>query len=394
MKFFKPAAYENAFLKMGLQGGPGSGKSFTAALIARGLHKHIKSDRPVGMIDTEGASDHLVADFKAAGVPFVVLKSRSFLDLKDGLDEAADNADVCIVDNVTLLWFDFVTSYKDNKGIDVLSAQDWVALKEIWKREFIDPRFVCAPLHLIITGRAGFEYQDEEDADGRLELKKTGVKMRGENEVGYEPSLLLEMEVVRTRTARGLQILNVGTVVKDRDNLVSGSRFENPKFEDFLPVVKKLNIGGRAAGVNLARDSKEAFSSRRNPDVARFFTDRKRRRILTDIIEEELRRAHPGQGGADKKGRADILEKVWGTRSFVELSEDTVKYPPELLEMKTDALKTEVLNVVTHVTPPAKGRKPGSKNKRGPGRPKKKKPPAKKRAVGRPPKRPHDKLNG
>jgi hypothetical protein len=44
---------------------------------------------------------------------------------------------------------------------------------------------------VIICGRAGYEYDYFEDDEGKKQLEKTGIKMKAETEMGFEPSLLV-----------------------------------------------------------------------------------------------------------------------------------------------------------------------------------------------------------
>jgi hypothetical protein len=45
-----------------------------------------------------------------------------------------------------------------------------------------------------LCGRAGYEYDHEENEDGGKDLIKIGTKMKAEGEFGFEPSLVIEME--------------------------------------------------------------------------------------------------------------------------------------------------------------------------------------------------------
>ena len=53
MSLFQKAVNEQGYLKAGFLGFPGSGKTFTASLLAIGLAKELKENRPVYAIDTE-----------------------------------------------------------------------------------------------------------------------------------------------------------------------------------------------------------------------------------------------------------------------------------------------------------------------------------------------------
>ena len=55
--------------------------------------------------------------------------------------------------------------------------------------------YLNSPLHIVLCGRAGFDwdFNETEGDDGSIkkELVKTGVKMRVESQFGFEPAQLL-----------------------------------------------------------------------------------------------------------------------------------------------------------------------------------------------------------
>jgi hypothetical protein len=53
MALFKKAEITSSYLKAGIMGFAGSGKTYTAASVAIGLHKLTKSDNPMFFLDTE-----------------------------------------------------------------------------------------------------------------------------------------------------------------------------------------------------------------------------------------------------------------------------------------------------------------------------------------------------
>src|ERR1035437_5467734 len=65
------------FLKVGINGFAGDGKTRTAAEIAIGTHKLIRSEKPIIIYDTEQAAKALVPLFEHAGIRVKVSKSRS-----------------------------------------------------------------------------------------------------------------------------------------------------------------------------------------------------------------------------------------------------------------------------------------------------------------------------
>ena len=115
MGLFKKAINEQGFLKSGLFGFPGSGKSFTAALLAIGLVKKFQDKKPVFAVDTEKGLDYLVGKFEKEGVELQLARTRSFSDLLDCVDEAEKNGSVLIVDSITHIWEEIQEAYKAKK---------------------------------------------------------------------------------------------------------------------------------------------------------------------------------------------------------------------------------------------------------------------------------------
>ena len=87
MSLFMKAENSQAFLKCGILGFAGSGKTFTATNIAIGLAKFAKIDKPVYFLDTETGSDWMQPKMKAAGLELMTSKTRAFTDLIPAITE-------------------------------------------------------------------------------------------------------------------------------------------------------------------------------------------------------------------------------------------------------------------------------------------------------------------
>lgn len=350
MSLLKPAENQTAYLKAGLMGFAKSGKTFTASMIAIGLHKMIGSKKPVAFVDTETGSDFMMKRFKDAGIKLMVAKTRSFTDLNAIVDEAEETCETIIVDSISAFWYDFVESYKKKKQRSFIRFDDWGVLKPTWREEFTDRRYLNSRIHFIICGRAGYEYDytDPDEETGKRELIKTGTKMKAETEFGFEPSLLLEMDRVKVSdpgTAKTQKIIHRCLVLGDRSDVLTGKTFDDPDFDCFRPSIETLNLGGDHVGINLDRDSQGAFDDHGDTDRSR---ERKMRKIHLDEIREELVRAFPGQSQKDKKSKADLLEKVFGTRSWEKIEIDVdYEYGAEVLGVGLGKLRVEVDNIVS-----------------------------------------------
>src|SRR5258708_3735866 len=193
--FFTPVANTKPYFKAGIQGLAGTGKTYTAAQIAIGLHKRIGSKKPIVMFDTEKASKFLKAIFAEAGIELMVRDSRTLADLKKTMEKLRDGySDILIIDSISHVWEDTVESFKKKYNRSSLQFQDWGVLKPLWKQEFSDP-LVRLPFSIIMCGRAGYEYENEiNESTGKREIYKSGIKMKVEGDTAYEHDVLVLME--------------------------------------------------------------------------------------------------------------------------------------------------------------------------------------------------------
>lgn len=312
MSLFKDAKIESAYLKLGIYGDAGSGKSYTSSLVAIGLHKLIKAKKPVYFMDSETGSDYLIPMFEKAKVKLKVAKTRAFSDLLEGIKYAEKNASVFLVDSLTHYWDDLVESYKKKKRIARMQVQNWMEVKPIW-RDF-STILVMSGLHVIICGRAGDVWENVIDNEGYTELKKTGTKMRLEKETSYEPSLLVEMIKVRESSQPGAGWTHRAWIVKDRFDVIDSQHFDDPNFESFLPHIELLALGGKHRALDGERDSQGLFDDSNNG-----YENRRQKIILLEKIKEEIYIPYRGQGAEDKQGRSDLMKNIFNTRSWTEI---------------------------------------------------------------------------
>ena len=332
MSIFKKATNTMAFAKVGILGFARSGKTRTGTEIAVGLHKAIKSQKPVGFIDTETGSDFVLPIFQKHGIELMVSKTRAFEQLAKGIKEAPAIFDILIIDSVSHFWVDIVESYRKKKNVTRLAFQDWAILKPMWSNDFSTP-FVTSGLHIIVCGRAGFEYDYFEGDDGKMELYKTGTKMKAEGEFGFEPSLLIEMERIKNpeatesyreaktkdakmRAAKQImserEFVRKAIVLKDRSDIMDGMVFYNPTYENFAPHWQSINIGGEHHPIE-SGDSTDLFSVEGKPD---WKIRQEQKEIVLEEIKGEYEKNLLGSTAEVKKARIVLAEKVFGTLSW------------------------------------------------------------------------------
>lgn len=320
----KKAVNEQAFLKAGLLGFPGSGKTFTASMMAIGIAHRIGGKKPVAFFDTETGSDFLVPRFEAEGIELLRVKSHSFADLLTAGKEAEEACSCLIVDSISHVWRELCESYRKRRNITRLSFQHWGDIKGEWARW--TSFYLNSKIHIFVLGRAGYEYDFEKDEDGKNELIKVGTKMKVESEFGFEPSLLIEMERVSKGAEPGSGWQHRAHILKDRTDTVNGKMFtfEKPHekykkgdwsqtFKPFKPVFDALNIGGEHVGVDTARSSEDIFDKNGEGEGAR----RARQvAIALEEIEASLTVLWPGQSAENKQAKAAAVDSLFGVRSW------------------------------------------------------------------------------
>lgn len=318
MALFKKAEFTQAYLKAGIMGLQGSGKTLTGTLIAIGMANLAKernlsqAGKPIFFLDSETGSDYMEPRIKAAGHELYSNKSRAFTDLVPSIREAEKEGSVLVIDSITHFWRELCETYRKRKNLRKLEFHHWNDIKggDAWGA-FTDA-FVNSPLHIIMCGRLGYEYDTEVDEEtNKKTIVKSDVKMKAEGETGYEPSLLIMME--RELDMRTNKQSRRAYILKDRFDVIDGATFLNPTFENFLPHIERLNHGGTQLGVDTTRTSEGAFG----PDGdARWAMERRQKQIALEEIQEEIVKMYPGQTAGDKKGKADLIEQLFSTRSW------------------------------------------------------------------------------
>lgn len=316
---FKKLENNRPFLKLALEGFAGDGKTFTASQIAIGVHKLIKSTKPIALFDTEKAFKALKWKFDESGIETVVNdEERSLEALNQAIKWCEEgNADILIIDSITHVWEQFLQAYlnrPDKNGRPIkrnrLEFQDWGVLKPTWKEKFSTP-FVLAKCHIIFSGRAGYEYTDERNEEtGKREIFKSGIKMKAETETAFEPDILVLMEKKMDLLAEKKEVYREATVIKDRTTQIDGAVFKNPTFNDFYPAIKVLLDGTlrEVHGANIP-DTFEEFESK-------YSEIGKERDVMIAEIEGAFALMGLGTGAQDKQVKAWTLNQVYGVNSI------------------------------------------------------------------------------
>lgn len=313
-------------LKAGFQGFNKSGKTFTAATLAIYTREFFQMKGPIGFFDTEGGSEYVAPLIKkGTGLDPVGIRSRSIDDLIGVVEECVkDGVSVLVADSMSHIWKDVMDSYlrrinevraaKNLPARTAMEFQDWGPLKAKFNK-FTD-LYLNSPLHIIICGRAGYTYDYEADEEtGKKTLVKTGIKMKTEGEFGFEPSLLVEMERVQSLVGDGPRLVHRATVIGDRFSVIDGKECDNPTGEFFKPYLECLKPGAHAP-IDMSAKTDPGITG--EGDSA-FHAEKRQRVVACEKIAAELDKAWAGTSAVAKKGRADALDKAFGTRSWTEV---------------------------------------------------------------------------
>lgn len=311
MSIFREEDSTQAFLKCGLLGFTGSGKTHTGTAIAIGLHKHIKSKQPIYFLDTETGSDWVRPWVVKEGIRLVTAKTRAFTDLMAAVKEVDKAEGILLIDSITHFWRELTETYARKKNrTRGLEFQDWSYLKGSQAWGGFTDLFINSRAHIVMCGRAGYEYDYFTNDAGKRELEKTGIKMKAETETGYEPSLLILME--RKHDIDTNQVWREAHVLKDRSRLLDGQSFRNPTFETFRPHIEFLNLGGAQLGVDTTRSSDDIIHS----DDRDWQWRKQQKEIVLDEIQTLLVEHYPSQSAEHKQAKLKALKDTFDTGAW------------------------------------------------------------------------------
>lgn len=200
---FQKATKTQRKLRLALFGPAGSGKTYSALGIARGL---AGAGGKVAVIDTERASASLYADafdFDTASL------DRASIEAVTGALTAAGRAgyDVVVIDSLSHAWQELLAE------IDALAARSFRGnTHAAWAQGTPKQRALVAailgyPGHVIVTMRAKTEWVIEDNDRGKKTPRAVGLAPEQGKGIEYEFDLLAEVDraslrVIKDRTGR------------------------------------------------------------------------------------------------------------------------------------------------------------------------------------------------
>lgn len=251
MAGFRKAKAEQAALKVGIYGPPGSGKTFTSLLIAEGLATI--TGKRIAYVDTERGTDFYCQavpsrSIHPAAFDFDALYTRSITEVLSsirGLSTAEYG--VIVIDSISHIWQACIEAYSGRQtSVGTIPMHAWGRIKKPYKD--LMALMLSSPMHIIICGRQGTEYSTDEETE---ELKAIGVKMKAEGETPYEPHILIRMEAIKARKTNEIAQI-VAYAEKDRTGVLAGRSFINPTFDSLCrPLLGLLGASqAQIAGID------------------------------------------------------------------------------------------------------------------------------------------------
>lgn len=266
MAGFRKAKAEQAALKLGIYGPPGSGKTFTSLLIAEGIARLTK--KRIALVDTEHGSDFYCQAVQTRQVhpeafDFDALYTRSITDTLSAVRGLPpEEYGVVIIDSMTHLWQACIEAYGGRQtSAGTIPMHAWGKIKKPYKD--LMTFMLSSPMHIIICGRQGTEYATDEETE---ELKAVGVKMKAEGETPYEPHILIRMEALKPKKTQELAMI-VAYAEKDRTGVLAGRSFINPTFDSLckplLPLLGATQAQIESLEATAAKDAEQIAEDER-----------------------------------------------------------------------------------------------------------------------------------
>ena len=178
-------------MRLGLQGCSGSGKSFSALLIAYGLTKDWGK---VAVIDSENGSADLYAGLGAYNVlPLDDFSPETYIEAIHVCEKAG--MEVIIIDSISQSW-DYLLDY--HASLQGNSFTNWAKITP--RMNALVQTILNSPCHILCTMRTKQDYVLTEK-NGKMVPEKVGLKAVMRDGIDYEFTIVLDIDIKHHATA-------------------------------------------------------------------------------------------------------------------------------------------------------------------------------------------------
>lgn len=234
---FKKATKEQSFLRLGIGGPAGSGKTYTALNLATEMSK-LKPGK-IAVIDTERGSAAKYADiFEFDVLELTNHHPERFIEAINAAAEAGYL--YIIIDSTTHEWIgkDGCLELADQAARRMRNPNSYAAWKDITPLHmaFFDA-ILRAPAHVIGTTRSKVDYvQNKDDSTGKTKIEKVGMASIQREGADYEYDIMMDMD-----------LQHYGSISKTRCAALDGKVFKKPGAEMAKVLVDWLSSGAAPA---------------------------------------------------------------------------------------------------------------------------------------------------
>ena len=225
---FRKAQRSKARARIALIGVSGSGKTYSALLIARGL---VGPEGKIAVIDTENGSADLYAslteyDVATISAPY---EPKKYLAIIEEAEKAGYEA--IVIDSLSHAWSGD-GGLLDMQGKLADRGNSFAAWRNVtpWHNKLVEA-LITSPAHIIATMRAKAAYEVVEDDRGKKAPKKIGLAPVQREGMEYEFTSVFDIDAQHN-----------ATVSKDRTSIFDGTIFR-PSIETGKTIREWLESG-------------------------------------------------------------------------------------------------------------------------------------------------------
>ncbi|MEW6417228.1 MAG: ATP-binding protein [Nitrospirota bacterium] len=237
---FRKAERKKAKLRLGIAGPAGSGKTYSALIVAQGL------GGKVAMIDTEHGSGELYShlydyDIATLEPPFTPEKYMALIR-----EAEKEGYSTVILDSISHAWAGEGGLLDLHDKISKTSGNSFTAWREVTpKHNALVEAMLGSPCHIIATMRSKQEYTVTTNDKGKTEVRKVGLAPIQRDGMEYEFTVFLE-----------LSLDHLAVATKDRTSLFDGKGPFIPNGETGKTLLEWLETG-----IDPVEKSKELLDS-------------------------------------------------------------------------------------------------------------------------------------